>query len=198
MTAPKWNLIDEKLIALRARLEEKCHQIRQQLEFSNCFVEEAAIRIAVTRLENVIDASDGPGFDDDGFISPIQKLTEDEIIWMLGATERRKLLLERVRKWIALARAVGARRLLLDGSFVTRKEEPGDVDAVIMLLENFKELEESQNPAAIELREIIQSRNPAELFSADNELQWWCWFEFFSRTRELTGRHKGLIEVRLR
>jgi hypothetical protein len=39
----------------------------------------------------------------------------------------------RLRRWLELSRAVGARRFFVNGRFVTNKTEPGDVDAVVWL-----------------------------------------------------------------
>ena len=36
-----------------------------------------------------------------------------------------------------------------------------------------------------------------EIFAAEDEPDWDEWVEFFSRTREADGRHKGLVEIRL-
>ena len=87
--------------------------------------------------------------------------------------------------------------MLLDGSFVTSKEEPGDVDAVALLPEDFRSQLEAGNPEAAGLFEMLRTRHPKELFAAEDEEDWWTWFEFFSRTREANGRRKGLIEVTL-
>jgi hypothetical protein len=35
------------------------------------------------------------------------------------------------------------------------------------------------------------------LFAAEDEADWEEWVEFFGRTREFDGRHKGLVEVLL-
>ena len=96
-----------------------------------------------------------------------------------------------------LARSVGARRLLLDGSFVTAKDEPGDVDAAILLPEDFCDQLRRGNPAANELHAMLFTRKPKELFAAQCEVDWWKWVEFFGRTREPNGRRKGVIEVTL-
>jgi hypothetical protein len=56
-----------------------------------------------------------------------------------GHRRRRRLTL-RLRRWIELGRAVGAKRLLVDGSFVTAQAEPNDVDAVMRLPDNFADL----------------------------------------------------------
>jgi hypothetical protein len=103
----------------------------------------------------------------------------------------------RLRRWLELARQVGARRLLLDGSFVTAKEEPHDVDAVVLLPSNFEQQIEAGTEAALELEEMLLTRRPEEIFAAEDEADWDEWVEFFSRTRESDGRRKGLVEIRL-
>ena len=112
-------------------------------------------------------------------------------------TVQRERLLNRIRKWISLARAVKASRLLLDGSFVTGKNKPGDVDAVVLLPDDFRDQLRAGDPTAVELYDMLRTREPKELFAAEDEEDWWGWFTFFSRTRKANGRCKGLIEVAL-
>ena len=50
---------------------------------------------------------------------------------------------------------------------------------------------------AVALAEVIETRQPEELFAAANALEWQDWVEFFSQTRELDGRRKGIVEVQL-
>lgn len=66
-----------------------------------------------------------PGFREDGYLPEgLHLADEDEVEDRFGqSTPRRVYLMGRVRRWLQLARAVGARRLLIDGSFVTRKPE---------------------------------------------------------------------------
>jgi hypothetical protein len=94
-----------------------------------------------------------------------------------------------------LARAVGAKRLLIDGSFVTDKSQPDDVDAVIMLPRDFHGQVRRGTDAALELEEMLLTRRPEELFAAEDQTDWDEWAEFFSRTREADGRRKGLVEI---
>ena len=77
-----------------------------------------------------------PEFRPDGYLPlGVHLTTQEEVAQRFGkATARRRVLMERVAEWLTLARALGAQRLLLDGSFVTPKPEPGDVDAIEMSL----------------------------------------------------------------
>ena len=101
------------------------------------------------------------------------------------------------KRWIDLAQRVGVLRLLVDGSFVTGKDDPEDIDAVILLPVDFQEQIERGIDSALELEEMILTRRPEEIFAAEDEADWNEWVDFFSRTREADGRRKGLVEVRL-
>ena len=136
-------------------------------------------------------------FRDDGYLPDgVHAASAAEIIFRFGTpTRRRRWLVLRVRRWIQLAREVGARRLLVDGSFVTAKDEPGDVDAVILLPADFQQQIERGVDAAVELEDMLLSRHPEEIFAAEDVPDWDEWVEFFGRTREADGRRKGLVEV---
>jgi len=138
-----------------------------------------------------------PDFRPDGYLPlGVHLATEEEVAQRLGkATERRRALMGRISVWLALARALGAQRLLLDGSFVTAKPEPGDVDAVCWLPSHFEDQYLAQVPEAVRLYEMLATRSPAELFGVFGAKRWEEWIEFFSQTREVDGRLKGLVEV---
>ena len=187
---------DPRFARLRADFEERAEVLFAQSLFDG-LAPEAAINDVIERFSEMIQSASGPVFDDAGYIPPIQVRTEAEVVRWFGAGDHRYGLVDRVRKWIRLGRAVGARRLLLDGSFVTEKDEPGDVDAVMLLPDDFREQLETGSSAASELQAMIRTREPKELFAAEDERDWWEWFGFFSRTREASGRYKGLIEVAL-
>jgi hypothetical protein len=102
-----------------------------------------------------------------------------------------------LRHWVELARNVGARRLLVDGSFVTAKEEPNDIDAVLLLPRNFQDQVEQGSAPALELEDMLLTRRPEELFAAEDAADWDGWVEFFRRTREADARQKGLVEITL-
>ncbi|MFN9628531.1 MAG: DUF6932 family protein [Planctomycetota bacterium] len=139
-----------------------------------------------------------PGFRKDGYSPDGIHLAElDEIVNCFGTTQRRSKLMSRVRTWVGLARSIRARRLLLAGSFVTSKPDPTDVDAVVLLPDDFSELVDQGIHDALELSTMLISRHPEEIFAAEDERDWYNWVDFFSRTRELDGRSKGIIEVKL-
>ena len=138
-----------------------------------------------------------PQFRADGYLPEgLYRASEAEVLFRFGTSgRRRRQLALRFRHWIELGGAVGAVRLLVDGSFVTAKDAPNDVDAVLQIPPDFQKQIEEGSPAALELEEMFLTRRPEELFAAEDETDWNEWVEFFSRTREPDGRRKGLVEV---
>jgi hypothetical protein len=138
-----------------------------------------------------------PPFRDDGYLPEgLHQASEDEVIARFEhSSPRRVYLMGRLRRWLELARAVGARRFFVDGSFVTEKAEPNDVDAVVWLPDNFSEQASAGKSEGIELQTMIRTREPEELFSAYSQEMWDGWVAFFSETREPDARRKGVVEV---
>ena len=140
-----------------------------------------------------------PSFRPDGYLPEgLFICSEAEVLFRFGTSSRRRRQLAlRLRRWIALGRQVKAPRLLVDGSFVTAKEEPHDIDTVIFLPMDFYQQIEREYEPALELEEMLLTRRPEEIFAAEDEADWNEWVAFFSRTREPDGRRKGLVEIRL-
>ena len=124
--------------------------------------------------------------------------SESEVIFRFGSFSRtRRRLALRLRRWIELGRQVGAKRMLVDGSYVTAKEEAHDIDTVILLPQDFTWRVEQELGAAMELQDMLLTRRPEEIFAAEDEADWEGWVKFFSQTREPDKRRKGLVEVRI-
>jgi hypothetical protein len=140
-----------------------------------------------------------PDFRSDGYLPEgLYCGTEAEITFRFGgANPQRRRLILRMRRWVGLARQIGAKRLLIDGSFVTAKPESEDIDAVMLLPPDFQRQIEQGIAAALELEEMLLTRRPEEIFAAEDEEDWNDWVAFFSRTREADGRRKGTVEVEL-
>ena len=140
-----------------------------------------------------------PPFRRDGYLPDgVYVCSEADVIFRFGSSSRRRRRLAlRLRRWIELGRQVGAKRLLVDGSFVTAKEEPQDVDTVILLPQDFAQQLEQENPPALDLEEMLLTRRPEEIFAAEDETDWEEWVEFFSLTRESDRCRKGLVEIPL-
>jgi hypothetical protein len=140
-----------------------------------------------------------PDFRDDGRLPEgLHLATEAEVTFRFGgATPRRHRLALRLRRWIELARAVSAKRFLVDGSFVTAVPNPADVDAVVWLEDDFSNRISRGEIAAVELEMMLLTRQPEEIYGAGNQRDWDDWVQYFSRTREADGRRKGLVEIEL-
>ena len=54
-----------------------------------------------------------------------------------------------------------------------------------------------EDEPTLELEAMLLTRQPEEIFAAEDDTDWEEWVEFFSRTREPDGRRKGLVELRL-
>ena len=121
--------------------------------------------------------------------------TETEVEATFGRVNvQRQTLMRRLSYFLQLARAAGVLRFFVNGSFVTAKPEPGDVDAVRLVPAGWSA---ETSVATRELYEVALARLPKELFIAYSESRWDQWVEFFGRTRESDGRRKGLVEVQL-
>jgi hypothetical protein len=140
-----------------------------------------------------------PPFRPDGYLPEgLHLASEAEVVFRFGSsTKRRRPLVLRLLHWVELARITGCTRLLIDGSFVTAKAEPDDIDAVVLLTPEFHRQLGRGIDAAVELEEMLLTRRPEEIFAAEDETDWNDWIEFFSRTREADNRRKGLVEIRL-
>ncbi|MEO6165251.1 MAG: hypothetical protein ABIP88_14060 [Candidatus Binatia bacterium] len=140
-----------------------------------------------------------PPFRDDGYLPEgLYVGSETEIFSRFGSSNRtRRRLAMRLRRWIELGKSIGAKRLLVDGSFVTAREDPYDVDTVISLPQDFAKQVDQELTPALELEEMLLTRRPEEIFAAEDENDWQEWVNFFSQTREPDGRRKGLVEIRL-
>ena len=79
--------------------------------------------------------------------------TETEVEALFGTTNmRRRTLMRQLSYFLQLARAAGALRFFLNGSFVTTKPEPGDVDAVCLVPEDGQPKSVSPHRNCMQLR----------------------------------------------
>ncbi len=140
-----------------------------------------------------------PDFRPDGYLPDgLHLSTEAEVTFRFGSsTPRRRRLVVRLRRWLELARVTNAHRFLVDGSFVTEKCDPNDINAVVLLADDFEDQVVNGSDSAIELETMLLTRNPEEIFAAEDIHDWNEWVEFFRRTRETDGRRKGLVEIEL-
>ncbi len=76
-----------------------------------------------------------PVLNDDGYLPPgIYSATLEEISARFGQeSELRQVQMQSLRWLVDLARRAGVRKIVVNGSFVTDKLEPNDVDCVLLL-----------------------------------------------------------------
>ena len=115
-----------------------------------------------------------PPFRPDGYLPEGGYVcSEAEVLFRFGSSSRRRRrLVLRLRRWLELGRQIGAQRLLVDGSFVTAKEESHDIDSVILLPHDFPQQLEREYTPALELEEMLLTRRPEEIFAAEDETDW--------------------------
>ncbi|MSP41575.1 MAG: hypothetical protein EXR70_24075 [Deltaproteobacteria bacterium] len=134
-----------------------------------------------------------PPFREDGYLPEgVHVSSEAEVIFRFGSANRtRRRLALRLRRWIELGRQVGAKRMLVDGSFATARESPYDVDTVILLPLDFALQLEREHQAAVELEEMLVTRRPEELFAAEDEDDWEEWVKSsLAKLAKLTNAEK--------
>ncbi len=80
-----------------------------------------------------------PHFNDDGYLPPgIHHATVEEIANRFGQeSEMRQAQMQSLRWLIDLASRAGALRVVVNGSFVTEKFEPNDIDCVLLIGPDF-------------------------------------------------------------
>ena len=76
-----------------------------------------------------------PGFNEDGYLPPgIHAATLEEISTRFGQeSELREVQMQSLRWLVDLARRAGVQKIVVNGSFVTDKLEPNDVDCVLLI-----------------------------------------------------------------
>jgi hypothetical protein len=86
-------------------------------------------------------------------------------------------------------------RILIDGSFVTEKPEPRDVDLVVRIGEAFARRLAHENRDAQWIVDRSQDRHPKplDLFTAADDEEWASWVRFFQQ--DPWFGEKGIIEV---
>lgn len=80
-----------------------------------------------------------PDYNDEGYLPPgIHPSTLEEIAARFGTgSELREVQMESLRWLVELGRRAGASRIVVNGSFVTDKLEPNDVDCVLLIGSDF-------------------------------------------------------------
>lgn len=143
----------------------------------------------------------------------IHRMSWEEVKTQFNSTDRRKKLIDQIEVLLALLRDSGCTVVYLDGSFVTDKLEPGDID----LLFDFQAGEDGNviyrkmltadpilDSSIPHNRKLQKMKYGSEIFYA----QWSTllyiggvyretFFSYFQRHRNFDGIKKGLIQLDL-
>lgn len=110
-----------------------------------------------------------PEFNDGVLPEGIHDCTLEEVAGRFGRiqrSDRRPRLMENLRNYVAELKAAGiALALIIDGSFVTSKDEPGDMDLLLVLHDGF-DLTEDVKPSDYNLqsKRFVKKRYEFEVF----------------------------------
>jgi hypothetical protein len=129
-----------------------------------------------------------PDFNEHGNLPPgIYCASLSEIEERFGReTEVRRVQMESLRWLFDLAHQAGVRRIVVDGSFVSKNPEPNDVDCLLLTPEGF--------PADPEAEEAILKGLPfLDIHLVDQEDFDYFVHRVFAEDKRLRGR--GMIEV---
>lgn len=138
-------------------------------------------------------------FADEGFIIPgIYFLTWDEFVQNFGTTEHRRRLIEGLKRALICFQNAGCKYVYIDGSFVTKKEIPGDYDMCwdtdqvdLDLLDSV--LLDFSNKRAAQKFKYFGEMFPADSIADDKGT---IFLDFFQIDKD-SGQPKGIIKIEL-
>lgn len=127
--------------------------------------------------------------------------TEAEVEATLGMeTPERQKLFGHLHELLVSARHI--KRLFIDGSFVTDKEQmagspPNDIDCVVWLPSNIDQMIRDADRHAMYIfgLHLTGKLGPLDLYPVTDRSEWDNWCEFFGSDR--AGTPKGCVEVAL-
>jgi hypothetical protein len=144
-----------------------------------------------------------PQFTDEGLLPPgVHETDLEELKEKMGWSRKRRELLEGLEEALGLMASCGVARVYLDGSFVTDKDRPNDVDGCYDLAEDVTAEDLNRLdpifPPSPEGRAEAKRRFGVDLFpAAATELgSGQPFLRFFRTDRE--GRERGVHSVELR
>src|SRR5216684_7681878 len=132
-----------------------------------------------------------PAFDDFGNLPPgIHHCTVDELVSRFGSgSEERETEITELVFFIDAAKKAGVRRLLVNGSFVTGKLTPNDVDVVILPGPSF-----SQQGQSLDADELLWPFLQIIVAADDADFEAWATHQFATDRK---SHPKGVVEVLL-
>ena len=145
-----------------------------------------------------------PPLDEHGLLpAGVHDCTLEEIRARFGSfqgTDRRTRLFQKLQELVAEARAVKfCRSLLVDGSFVTAKLDPNDIDLVLVLPLDH-DIKADLTPAAYALvsKKRVQKRYGFDIVSVrEQTLEYDEAVAFFHQVRGKRALRKGILRLQL-
>lgn len=144
-----------------------------------------------------------PQLDARGFLpAGVHRCSLEEVRERFGSfqgTDRRVRLFEQLESYVAEARCTGVvRAVVVDGSFVTSKRDPSDIDLVVVLPRELPSGPVSPSVYNATSRRRIRKKFPFDvLVAADGSVEYDRFVEFFAQIKEGPGLEKGLLRVEL-
>lgn len=138
-----------------------------------------------------------PPMDSNFLPTGLHDCTIDEIYQYFGTNERRNLLIENLHTYTQKVKDFGIEGwIIIDGSFVTAKELPGDIDIVLVVSENY-DLMAPITPIERKIlsQEYVKDNFELHLFVAFDGETANHWKSFFSRIRGMEHFKKGLLRM---
>lgn len=141
-----------------------------------------------------------PIFPAGGFVTLTEDQVEAHCVAPFQGSVRRPLLMTNLRRWIDQLRSIGVHGdLWVDGSFLTMRPEPDDVDVVFLIDSTKSKLIPNNIPAANFLldRQAMKQQYHIEVLALhkgqniEHEAKWMGWFGFCRDRRT----PKGFAEV---
>jgi len=144
-----------------------------------------------------------PGLDDAGLLPPgVHDCTLDEVRRSFGVfrtTDRRPTLYDKLQALVQEAWATGlVAEIIIDGSFVTAKPDPNDIDLILVL--------NAGHDFTAELRpfeyNVLSRRQARKIYGFDLLVAMHAsavyaeYVAFFAQVRGETSRRKGLLRLR--
>jgi hypothetical protein len=132
-----------------------------------------------------------PPFDDYGHLPPgIHLCSIDELVARFGAgSEEREAEISELLQFVNAAKLAGVRRLLVNGSFVTGKLAPNDVDVVILPGSDYP-----REGQYLDSDELVWPFLQIIVAADDADFEAWATHQFATDRKK---RPKGVVEVLL-
>jgi hypothetical protein len=143
-----------------------------------------------------------PILDPDGLLpAGIHDCTLDELRARFGSfqgNDRRPSLFARLEDFLAEVRAAGlVRHILVDGSFVTSKRDPNDID-LILIVASDHDFSEDLSPSVYNVlsKQRVHRRFGFDMLVArEASVEYQRWTEFFQQVRLEPDRRKGILRL---